>query len=145
MITSGIHSGLRYATQAPSREASEPVILVVDDDWRTRDFVCTVLKYSIGALVIESSHPEDALVLARGLGRRTGLLISNVELAGAKTGMDLAREMVAGNASIKVLLLSGRELAPRDLPAAWRFLSIPFPTAAFLNCVNELCNLHGVP
>jgi CheY-like chemotaxis protein len=119
--------------------AGEPVIFVVEDDWRTRHFICTVLKYSVNALVIESSSPDDALVLARQLEYRIDLLISNIDLANAKTGMDAAREIVAKNPSARVLLMSGRRTPPRDIPPGWRFLSIPFPTAAFLNCVSQLC------
>ena len=118
----------------------ERVILVVEDDWRTRHFICTVLKYSVNAQVIESSSPRGALFLARELECRIDLLISNIDLGDAKTGMDVAREIVADNPSIGVLLMSGRRrIPPCEIPSAWMFLSIPFPTATFLNCVSQLC------
>jgi DNA-binding response OmpR family regulator len=119
--------------------SGEQMILVVEDDWRTRHFICTVLKYSVNALVMESSNPHDALVMARKLERPIDLLISNIDLTEAKTGMDVAREIVADNPSTRVLLMSGRKIPPCDLPPAWRFLSIPFLTATFLNCVSQLC------
>jgi len=110
-----------------------PVIVVVEDDWRTRHFICTVLKYSINAEVIEVLHAGD-------VPRRTiDLLISNVELDGAKSGIDVAREIAIRNPAAEVLLMSGRVRPPCDLHADWMFLSIPFPTATFLNCVNQLC------
>jgi DNA-binding NtrC family response regulator len=125
------------ASYVPHREAAgKRVIFVVEDDWRTRHFICTVLKYSANALIIESSNPQEALVRARELAYRIDLLISNID---SKTGMDFVHEMVANNPSTGVLLMSGRETLPCDIPRAWRFLSIPFLTAAFLDCVSELC------
>lgn len=227
------------ATRISHRQtAGERVILVVEDDWRTRHFICTVLKYSVNAIVIESSSPRDALFVARELEYRIDLLISNIDLGDPKSGMDLAREIVGrtpwsldwsvagppaglfrtsqnvpeasagfhrlwwpagrclqggnrllerpvhhggkspampgspsvfptvgeideshvgvqsdnppvgawrggppeSNPATSVLLMSGRKTVPPcDIPPAWKFLSIPFPTAAFLNCVSELC------
>jgi len=131
-------------TRAAHREtAAERIICVVENDWRTRHFICTILKYSVNAMVIESSSPHNALFLARQLERRIDLLISNIDLGDAITGMDLAPEIVESNPSIRVLLMSGRRnVPPCDIPPAWTFLSIPFPTAAFLNCVSQLgCSL----
>jgi DNA-binding NtrC family response regulator len=129
-------------TRAAHRETTaERIIFVVENDWRTRHFICTVLKYSVKAIVIESSNPHNALFLARQLECRIDLLISNIDLGDAKTGMDLAREIVESNPSIRVLLMSGRRrVPPCGIPPAWTFLSIPFPTAAFLNCVSQLCS-----
>jgi DNA-binding NarL/FixJ family response regulator len=98
------------------------VIFVVEDNWRTRNFICTVLKYSDDARVIESSNAHDALVMARELACGIDLLISNIDLADARTGMDLAREIVANNPSTRVLLLSLKELPPSDFPLTWKFL-----------------------
>jgi hypothetical protein len=112
----------------------------VETDWRTRHFICTVLKYSVNAMVIESSSPHSALFLARQLESRIDLLISNTDLGDAITGMDLAREIVESNPSIRVLLMSGRRrVPPCDIPPAWTFSATPFPAGAFLNCVNQLC------
>lgn len=96
-------------------------------------------RYSVNAMVIESTSPHNALFLARQLERRIDLLISNIDLGDAKTGMDLAREIVESNPSIRVLSMSGgRKVPPCDVPPAWAFLSIPFPTEAFLNSVSQL-------
>jgi hypothetical protein len=197
------------ATRIPHREtAGQRVILVVEDDWRTRHFICTVLKYSGNALVIESSSPHNALFVARELEYRIDLLIANIDLGDAKTGMGLAREIVGhgrkpaevgrtpwsaagpparpsevrrklpepsgfslplvasrpcrqddnppagpwrggppeSNPATRVLLISGRRnVPPCDIPPTWKFLSIPFPTAAFLNYLSELCGEFEQP
>jgi hypothetical protein len=140
VITPSIDRGHGRASTPPRETITgERVIILVEEDWRTRHFICTVLKYSTDARVFQSSRPQHALVLARELERPLDLLISNVDLADTKTGLDLARAMVANNPSTRVLLLSRRELPPCDIPPTWPFLSIPFPTAAFLSCVSELC------
>jgi hypothetical protein len=121
------------------RRITARVILVVEDDWRTRHFIGTVLKYSTGAVVMESSSPHDALVLARNLGYRIDLLIFNIGWHVARMSMDLASGIVGTNPSMKVLLMAGRGVPPCDILPDWRFLSIPFPTADFLDCVSQLC------
>jgi CheY-like chemotaxis protein len=136
----GIHRSLSRPIQPPPETATASrVILVVENDWRTRHFISTLLKYSTNALVIESSHPHEALVLARDLEPRLDLLISNVNLADAQTGLDLSRDIAASHPSASVLLVSNRNLPPHAIPPAWRFLSIPFTTASFLDCVGQLC------
>lgn len=128
------------AIQDRHRETTgERVIFVVEDDWRTRHFICTVLKYSTNALVFASSSPHHALAFALELDCHIDLLISNIELADSKNGMDAAREIAVNNPSMRVLLISSRQTPPADMPPAWSFLSIPFPTGAFLNCVRQLC------
>jgi DNA-binding NtrC family response regulator len=118
---------------------SQPLIFVVEDDWRTRRFICTVLKYATNAHVMEASCAHTALSMAQALDRPIDLLISEVDLAGAECGLDLPRKMAARSPSMNVLLVSFRDCPPGNTPPAWRFLSIPFPTATFLSCVNQLC------
>jgi hypothetical protein len=155
------------ATRIAHRErAGERVIFVVEDDWRTRHFICTVLKYSVSAMVF----------LARELAYCIDLLISNIEVgrtpwsaAGPPASPSEVRRKLLNGAGFHRLWrpawprrqdgdppagpwrggppevnpstsMSGRRnVPPCDIPAAWRFLSIPFPTAAFLDCVRQLC------
>ena len=56
--------------------AGEPVIFVVENDWRTRRFICTVLKYSTHTLSVESSGPHEALLQTQQTGRGIDMLIS---------------------------------------------------------------------
>jgi two-component SAPR family response regulator len=122
--------------------SGEPVIFVVENDWRTRRFICTVLKYSARALVVESSSPHEALLQARQIGRGIDILIADTELAG-ESNIDLARQIAAANPSMGVLLISARSRPPVDIPSTWQFLSIPFQTAAFFHSVSQLCCLSG--
>lgn len=145
-MTVSIENGSKRHAPAAARHrsAGDPRILVVDDDVRTRHFVCTVLKYFTRARVIDASSPSAALSLAQTLDGPLDLLISDVELSDAKTGLDLAREMAVVHPSMQVVLMSGRDLPPCRMPAAWRFLAKPFPTQALLECVEELCGKCAV-
>ena len=75
MSVSGYHGG----AVAHRGTAGAPVIFVVEDDWRTRHFICTVLKYSARALVIEFSSPQDALAVAREHECGIDMLIASLD------------------------------------------------------------------
>ncbi|HLK64442.1 MAG TPA: response regulator [Bryobacteraceae bacterium] len=133
-------SDSRQTTLRHDAAIREPMILIVENDWRTSRFIRTILKYETNALVMEASCPRAALLMAKALDRPIDLLIVEVELAHAKSGLDLAREIAAITPSIKVLLMSFRDGPPCNTPPAWRFLSIPFRTETFLSCVSQLCD-----
>ncbi len=116
----------------------EPLFLLVGDDWRARRFIRTVLKYSTAASMTEASDLHEACSIAGEAGRPVDLLI--VELACEEAAGDLARvhQITARNPSMKVLLISGRGCPPCGIPPDWRYLSIPFTTAALLDAVNDL-------
>jgi len=116
----------------------DPLILVVEDDWGTRRFICSMLKRSTNAFVIEASSPYGALSIAGSIGRPIDLLISDIDLHSAKTGIEVAREIAANNPSVAVLLMSGGASPVGAIPMEWRFLAKPFPLEVFLDCVREL-------
>ena len=120
----------------PTRES---LIFVVDDNGGTRRFVCTVLRHTTNALVMEAASPEEALSMARSVGRPIDMLISDIALSADKNGIDLAREIAAEYSAVRVLLISGGDLPESGIPAGWRFLAKPFPLAAFLDCVHDFC------
>jgi len=115
-----------------------PLILVVEDDGRTLDFILTLLKYAISAQVLSARNPSSALSAAGAAGRSIDLLISDIDLAAGKTGIDLARELARNNPSMKVVLMSARDVPRRDLHAEWRFLAKPFMVTTLLDYVGEL-------
>jgi len=126
--------------EVPLAREATPAILVVEDDWRTRSFICTVLKYFAHGIVLEASSRGGALSNLENLKQPLDLLIADIGLAGASNGIDLARECGRTYPGMRVLLISGRDRPPAELPAAWRFLSKPFPTHSLLTCVSELCS-----
>ena len=118
--------------------AMEPVILVIDDDLRTRRFICTLLKYSTKALVLHAGSPQAALETARGSVRPIDLIISDIDLRDAKTGIDVSLQICRENPFVKVTLLSGRDRRPENIPDDWRFLAKPFLVRDLLDCIDAL-------
>jgi DNA-binding NtrC family response regulator len=135
----------RSAAHLDEALSDGPVIVVVENDWRTCRFIFTVLKYETHAAVIEAPSPSAALSMVRSLGRPVDLLIVDVDLASAGSGIEFAREVAGNDRSMNVLLISGKDHPPFGIPPAWKFLSIPFSTAALLDCVEELCCSAATP
>jgi hypothetical protein len=101
--------------------AGEPIIFVVENDWRMRRFICAVLKYSTHALVVESSGLHGLLLRARHFGREMDMLILNIELAGRK--QDRPRPRNCRRESV-----DGSPIDLRQKPAASRYsahLAVP--------------------
>ena len=115
----------------------EPLMLLVEEDWRMRRFLCTVLKYATKALVIEAADAAAGMARAAELDRPIDLLICGAGAEGS--GIALARALAAGDPAMPVLLLAAGRVPPSAVPSGWRLLEVPFQTAAFLECVSELC------
>lgn len=78
-------------------------ILVVEDNLDSQYLVCEMLK-AFGHEADGVAHPDDALEL---LGKgRYHVLFSDVSLPGM-SGVDLARQALAGNPGLKVIFASG--------------------------------------
>jgi hypothetical protein len=95
------------------------LVLLQIEDWRTRRFIRTLLKYDTNHRIVEGACEA---------GQRVDLLICDRESA----------ERVSELRPSKVLLLSARQRPSREIGAACRSLPVPFATAEFLNCVKEL-------
>jgi len=88
---------------------------------------------------MDAADPYNALAMAHSCGRSIELLISDIDLAAGKSGIDLARELSARDPSLNVLLMSAGKRPPADIPSGWRFLEKPFPLGDLLDCIQELC------
>ncbi|MGY8711263.1 ATP-binding protein [Bradyrhizobium sp. 18BD] len=80
-------------------------ILCVEDDRDVRQFV-TVQLESLGYKVIPAINAADALAIA-AKGTPFDLLFTDIVMAGALNGRELADEMVAARPSLRVLFTSG--------------------------------------
>ncbi|HUB33701.1 MAG TPA: hypothetical protein VMA31_11750 [Bryobacteraceae bacterium] len=128
----------RIQNDLDQRVARKLSVLLVGEDWRTRRFIRTVLKYATEAAVMEAPYTDAAAFVAREAERPIDLLIVDVESDDAAAGIEEIREIAAANPSMKVLLMSFRDDLACEIPAGWRYLSIPFPTTDFVDCVAEL-------
>jgi len=139
-VTTSTKTGFRRATPVTLRQANaEPAILVVEDNWSVRRFLCTILRNATPALVLDTPDPYAALSIAQKIGRPIDLLISDINLSAGINGIDLARELAVTNPSMKVLLMSAGDCPQYEISPAWQFLAKPFPIEVFLECVNALC------
>jgi PAS domain S-box-containing protein len=80
-------------------------ILCVEDDRDVRQFVSLQLE-SLGYKVIPAANAAEALAIA-GQGTPFDLLFTDIVMAGALNGRELADEMVAMRPSLRVLFTSG--------------------------------------
>jgi DNA-binding NtrC family response regulator len=128
----------RLAPLAESETNCEPVVFVVEVDFRIRHLICTLLRRATTAAVIEAANPYAALSTARNFAGRIDLLISDVNLSASLNGVDLARALTTRTPSMKVLLISAAERPQCEIPQTWRFLAKPFTMESFLECVRAL-------
>ena len=100
------------------------VILVVDDEPLIRSFIRDTLEAS-GYVVTEAANAHEALARLDTGG--IAAVLTDIEMPGGLSGLDLARMIRAMWPSLALILMSGRTL-PRadDLPAHTRMLTKPF-------------------
>jgi PAS domain S-box-containing protein len=126
--------GARVTLRLPLRHADGPVdarlVLLVEDDpdirADTRERLC-----AIGHNVIEAENAEDARALARLDG--LGLILSDINLAGAETGLDLLEALRPDMPGVAMGLMTS--LPPGDAlharaARAFPVLRKPFETGA---------------
>ena len=104
--------------------AMNKVILVVDDEPLIRSFIRDTLEAS-GYVVTEAANAHEALARLDTGG--IAAVLTDIEMPGGLSGLDLARMIRAMWPSLALILMSGRTL-PRadDLPAHTRMLTKPF-------------------
>jgi len=89
-------------------------ILCVEDDRDVRHYV-TVQLESLGYKVIPATNASDALAIAAD-GTPFDLLFTDIVMAGALNGRELADEMVAARPSLRVLFTSGYAHDSQHMP-----------------------------
>ncbi len=80
------------------------VALVVEDEWLVREHIVGELKAQ-GWIVIETASGENALTLIED--REVHLLLTDIQLAGAMTGWDVAHAVRAAKPEFPVIYASG--------------------------------------
>jgi CheY-like chemotaxis protein len=105
--------------------------LVVEDDPHLRAMVCMILEEAIdGPQLIECATAEAAVAVLDRKGREIDLLITDIQLAGVMTGVELAQIAKRRFANIHIIVTSGRikpDVLPPDaafLPKPWRPLEL---------------------
>ena len=98
--------------------------LIVEDDPMQREMICLLLEES-DVDVIECESAEAAELVLESSGGKVALMMTDVQLAGNMTGVELAHVARKYNPDIGVIVTSGRPL-PQELPAGMQFWAKPW-------------------
>ena len=117
-------------------------ILVVDDDSGVSSFARDTLG-SAGYLVRSTADPVEAIRMAKDTEGEIDLLLVDVVMP-LMDGRELARRVVALRPKIKVLLMSGYEMAAlREAP--WPFIAKPFGVTELTEKIEECTTTRRRP
>ena len=100
------------------------IALIVEDDPAQREMICLLLEESDYDVIQCESAEAAEMVLERN-GGALSLLITDVNLAGHMTGVELAFIAKQGHPDLDVVVTSGRPLS-RALPDGAKFWSKPW-------------------
>jgi signal transduction histidine kinase/CheY-like chemotaxis protein len=126
------------ASPSQPARASNEKILVVDDDPMILHFVTTSLQRA-GFRVQAVSNAEDALQAYTGAGESFGLVLADV-LMPNMNGIDLAKRLLAHDAGVRLLFMSGQ--VPAEImqqafgPERFDFLPKPFRPEGLVRAVR---------
>ena len=98
--------------------------LIVEDDPMQRDMLCLLLEES-GFQVIQCDSGEAAAAVLETSAGALCLMLTDVHLAGAMTGVELAHVAKERNPGLDVVVTSGRPL-PQSLPDGAKFWAKPW-------------------
>ncbi|MBR1237024.1 response regulator [Bradyrhizobium sp. AUGA SZCCT0182] len=98
--------------------------LVVEDDPMQREMICLLLEES-DMDVIECESAEAAELVLEEAGASLVLMMTDVQLAGHKNGVELAHVAKKFNPDIDVIVTSGKPLR-QQLPDGARFWAKPW-------------------
>jgi two-component system cell cycle response regulator CpdR len=98
-----------------------PTALVVEDDPIQREMIVLLLKETDYDVI----QCEDAETAELALSRDPALLITDISLVGAMTGIELMERAREANPALRVIVMSGLPLA-QALPDGVTFFAKPF-------------------
>jgi CheY-like chemotaxis protein len=108
------------------------VMLLVEDDSLQREVLSDLLKDE-GFEVVECATAEAAELIVASTGNELRALITDHNLAGRMTGLELAEYARSAHPGLNIVLMSGTVMAP--LPPNTTFLRKPFAPAHLLAAV----------
>ncbi|MEZ5353128.1 MAG: response regulator [Bryobacteraceae bacterium] len=136
-------SAARQEIELPAVEPPEPraeTILIVEDEAGIRTLMRRILDREAYHL-LEAGHGKAAMEVARNHPGPIDLLVTDVVMP-EMSGFELAREMRAFRANLKVLFISGYTglsgVDPEQMKEGSAFLQKPFTLNAFVAKVREL-------
>lgn len=113
-----------------------PIVLVAEDDALQRMMVIDALE-SAKFEVMSASTAEGAIGLLH-TGQRVDLIVTDVMLAGALTGWDLAETSRAMDPAMPVIYVSGSPPQPARFVGGSAFIPKPYDVANLVETVRAL-------
>jgi two-component system, cell cycle sensor histidine kinase and response regulator CckA len=125
------------ALPAPKQEARRAKILLVEDDIAVRDLTKTILRKA-GHTVLEAGNVNEALALWPQHRATIELLLTDMVMPGALSGMHLADRLRAENPELRAVIMTGysSEILQVDTGAP-RVLQKPFTADVLLATIDE--------
>jgi CheY-like chemotaxis protein len=117
------------------------VVLIVEDDWLVREDLAAGLRQE-GWTVLEADTGGGALRVLRE-AQTVDLLITDIGLADAVTGWDVAEAFRASNPEIPVIFASGNPNEERRQVAESAFLSKPVVISELLATCRKVLETDG--
>ena len=113
-----------------------PIVLVVEDEALIRLFIRGALEDG-GYAAAEAQTADEALDLLQNDGYAA--VVTDIEMPGALSGLDLAWIVETRWPEIGIVLTSGRTLpSPEEIPPGARFITKPCQTELLLQAVEEV-------
>jgi CheY-like chemotaxis protein len=113
---------------------SKYVMLLVEDDLLQREVISELLKDE-GYEVVECATAEAAELIVASTGTELRALITDNNLAGNMTGVELAQYARERHPRLNIVVTSGKEAL--RLPKNAKFLRKPFPPPELLEAVSS--------
>ncbi len=127
------------AQPEPAPTGSETILLAEDEDVVRRVVRIALEKH--GYKVLEASSGDDAFALWRARGKEVDMLLTDLVMPGQLGGKQLAKQILADRADLKVIFISGYspEIAGRDLVlrGGENFLQKPFNPTQLLVTIRK--------
>lgn len=113
---------------------SARTVLVVEDDLLIRLMLVEALQDD-GYAVVEAGNVLEA-VAAIGRNPSFDALVTDVDMPGYLTGLDLAAMVASVSARTQIIVVSGRDVS-EDVEIGWAFMPKPYSLDQLLNLLDE--------
>ena len=110
------------------KSAVKPIAVVVEDDYFQCEQITEILEAK-NMQVIRCDTAEAAELVVARTGLELELLVTDVELAGFKTGLELAQFAQHMYPGLKIIVVSGTK---REVPFGMNFLEKPWKAIELL-------------
>ncbi|QCI99236.1 response regulator [Agrobacterium larrymoorei] len=113
---------------------SARTVLVVEDDLLIRLMLVEALQDD-GYAVVEAGNVLEA-VAAIGRNPSFDALVTDVDMPGYLTGLDLAAMVASVSARTQIIVVSGRDVS-ESVEIGWAFMPKPYSLDQLLNLLDE--------